>query len=173
MSPTPSITKESILSSSSISSSSPASNPSPPGSNSTNNHHHCAPSSPSYYPPSHPTRTLYLLTRSTSVLLAVLQITLASIAYTLFSRRRWLDPCLSPAVTTFIYSSIEIFSVLYWHARAHHYTRAFYDGAISVGFAVAAGFMVKLGLGSMRDGEGGEGAGVLAGVILMGMISQM
>ncbi|KAK1760033.1 hypothetical protein QBC47DRAFT_357842 [Echria macrotheca] len=144
MSPTPSIAKASILSpSTSISS------PPPP----PRKTHHCASNSPNYFPPSHPTRTLYLVARSTSVLLGLLQITLAAIAYTLFSRR-WLDPTLSPAITTFIYSAIEIFSVLYWHARAHYYTRAFYDGGISVGFAVAAGFMVKLAVG--RKGKGGS-----------------
>ncbi|KAK0639897.1 hypothetical protein B0T16DRAFT_497865 [Cercophora newfieldiana] len=171
MSPTPSITKMSILSSSSTS---PLSNPNPNQPSTPRNHnHHCASSSPSYFPPSHPTRKLYLLARSASVLLALLQIILATIAFTLFSRRRWLDPTLSPAITTLIYSSIEIFSVLYWHARAHHYTRAFYDGGIAVGFTVAMGFMVRLALPSMRDGEGGEGAGVVGGIILIGMISQV
>lgn len=46
---------------------------------------------------------------------------------------------------------------------------------ISVGFAVAMGFMVKLALPSMKgvEGGGGEGAGVLAGVVLICMISQI
>lgn len=154
MSPTPSITKQPILSSS-------------PGDNSR-----CTSTA---FPQLHPSRRAYLLARTASTILGLLQIICAATAFSLLSRRRWLDPCLSPAITSFIYSSIEIFSALYWRARAYHLTRALYDGIIAAGFAVATGFFVKIASPSFQhaDNGGGVGAAVLGGVILGCMLSQM
>ncbi|KAK5656072.1 hypothetical protein OQA88_5211 [Cercophora sp. LCS_1] len=154
MSPTPSI-KESISSSSPITTSP-----------------HC---SSTTFPPSAPARRAYLLARTASAVLGLTQILCAAAAFSLLSRRRWLDPCLSPAITTLIYSSIEVFSVLYWNGRAHHLTRALYDGIIWIGFAVATGFFVMLAAPSFQgqDESGGIGAAVLGGAILGCMLSQI
>jgi hypothetical protein len=154
MSPTPSITKQPILSSSSGGK---------PRCNST------------AFPRFHPSRRAYLLARIASTILGLLQIICAATAFSLLSRRRWLDPCLSPAITSFIYSSIEIFSALYWRARAYHLTRALYDGVIAAGFAVAIGFFVKIALPTFQNAHdgGGSGAAVLGGVILGCMLSQI
>ncbi|KAK4168234.1 hypothetical protein QBC43DRAFT_309915 [Cladorrhinum sp. PSN259] len=128
--------------------------------------------SPKSFPPGAPLRRIYLASRATSTILGLIQIISAAVAFSVFSRRHWLDPCLSPAITSFIYSSLEIFTVLYWHCRAHHLTRALYDGLISVGFAVATGFFIKLAMPSMMGGDG-PGVALLGGLILACMLLQI
>jgi hypothetical protein len=169
MSPPPSITKLS-----NVSSAAPPSHPHHPHPHLCN-HKTTQPSSPSYFPPSHPTRTSYLALRASSTLLGLLQVSLAAAAFSLYSRRRWLDPCLSPAIASLVYSGIEVFSVLYWRARAICYTRAIYDGCISVGFGVALGFFVYIARGSLRgvDGEGGAATKAMGGIIIACMVVQM
>jgi len=132
--------------------------------------------SPKSFPPGAPLRRIYLASRATSTILGLIQIISAAVAFSVFSRRHWLDPCLSPAITSFIYSSLEIFTVLYWHCRAHHLTRALYDGLISVGFAVATGFFIKLAMPSMMGEDGSEhvaAVAVLGGLILNCMLLQI
>jgi hypothetical protein len=170
MSPPPSITKLSNISSSTRPpTDSPHAHSCNPG------HTITPPSSPSYFPPSHPSRTQYLLLRGSSTLLGLLQVSLAAAAFSLHSRRRWLDPCLSPAIASLVYSGIEVFSVLYWRARAICYTRAIYDGCISAGFVVALGFFIHISLPTLKgmSGEGGTAAAGMGGVILGCMILQM
>ncbi|KAK4448878.1 hypothetical protein QBC34DRAFT_406283 [Podospora aff. communis PSN243] len=162
MSPPPSITKLSNISST-------------PRPSHTCNHKTTPPSSPSYFPPSHPSRTTYLSLRTSSTLLGLLQVSLAAAAFSLYSRRRWLDPCLSPAIASLIYSGIEVFSVLYWRARAICYTRAIYDGCIAVGFGVALGFFVYIARESLRGVEGEDGVATkgMGAVIIACMVVQI
>jgi len=93
------------------------------------------------YTPDTPGRRLYLFARSANVFLCALILIFVSIVAGKYRYVFWLDPTLAPSITSFLYSIAEIAAVVGWNARAHRLQRALYDGALAVGFAIAAGFL--------------------------------
>ncbi|KAK3358232.1 hypothetical protein B0T25DRAFT_580136 [Lasiosphaeria hispida] len=126
-----------------------------------------------HYPPTAPHRRLYLFTRTLSIILALIQIGTAATVAGAFKQVHWLDPSLTPAITTLLYSSVDIVCILRWDRRSHHLTRSVYDGALAVGFAVAAGFLARLAVPFMRGKEGGVVVGALGVVVLACMLLQV
>ncbi|KAK3322880.1 hypothetical protein B0H66DRAFT_555409 [Apodospora peruviana] len=127
------------------------------------------------YPPTHPSRTLYLTIRSISIFLDLSQIALAAVATAWLNHKKWMDASLSPAVSSFFWCFIDVLSVVRWHRRAHHLARAIYDAVLSIGFAIAAGFLVALAWGAINsDGNIKDARDTGVGVgLLCCMLSQV
>jgi len=107
------------------------------------------------YPPTSPNRTVFLTVRAVAIVLAVVEVVLAIVAQRVIHRPNWMSPILSPAITVWWPSGLDIFFVIRQNRRSHPLSRWLYDGAIGIGFAVAAGFLVAFTLpdlvGSRED----------------------
>ncbi|KAK0702659.1 hypothetical protein B0H67DRAFT_594872 [Lasiosphaeris hirsuta] len=132
------------------------------------------------YPTSAPGRKLYLAARAAIILFAVVQLICVSVAAGKYGHQPWLNPTLSPAITAFVFSSLDIVGVLHWDVRAYHLTRVLYDGLLACGFAIAAGFLGNLALPWMKgdltdliDGEVCYVSGKLGIVILTFMLLEV
>jgi len=93
------------------------------------------------YTPGTPGRTLYLAARGVNVFVCAIILIFVSIVAGKYDYVYWLNPSLAPSITSFLYSIAEITAVIGWNTRAHRVQRALYDGALAVGFAIAAGFL--------------------------------
>lgn len=116
----------------------------------------------SYFPKSTPIRPTYLAIRSTSAILGVVLVLLAVLATCVVHRPRWLDPILSPAINAWSASGIDMFLVLRRDKRYPRLQRLLHDGAIGIGCAVAAGFLVAFTLGDIRGTRDGSSTGTAA-----------
>ncbi|KAK3368696.1 hypothetical protein B0H63DRAFT_488972, partial [Podospora didyma] len=173
---TPSISKESMVSSATTSHTS-----TPPD----NNSRQPACTSPSKcssknaareaaiaFPRSHPHRSTYLAIRLTSIFLTLSQIILVAVASGVLRRKRWTDPTLSPATAALVWSVIDVVQILRQQRRMHYLARAIYDALLACGCAVAAGFLVHIAVvPAVRDGDVAA-TGVAVG-ILGGMLSEL
>ncbi|KAM7200849.1 hypothetical protein V8F20_005091 [Naviculisporaceae sp. PSN 640] len=151
----------------------------------------------------HPPRAYnrYILVRSISVVVCLLQIILVAIAasgsiskagYTnplppdddnptgdpQRKLKHWLDPCLSPAISALCWTATDVLGVWKWQRRAHHIARGVYDAIIAVGFCIAGGFFVYMARGVLtgRDRENGWGNSsemAVGGGIVVCMIAEV
>ena len=101
------------------------------------------------YPATSPHRTAFLATRMLLVAFGLVEIALSVVALRSIDRETWMSPILSPAITSFFVSAVDIFLVVSLERRSHALTRMLYDGAIGVGFAIASGFLVSFMLGDL------------------------
>jgi len=169
MTPTPSITSTStLLKPEPIHTNTPTLTPTATNATSSPRKH-----KPTPFRSSHAFFKTYLTLRLLSISLATLNLCLLIPSVTYYRQKRWMDPTLSPTLTTLIHSAVDVFVIWKWKCRAHYSTRAVYDGAIAAGCAVAAGFLGQRVVNAVRADGTAEGAGVLGGFILGGLVLQV
>lgn len=84
----------------------------------------------------------YLAVRWTNVVLALVLLALAMVAEFHLHRGTWVNPILTPSMTTMGWSLGDLFRVYRYNRRAHPHFRIGYDGvAQGTGLAVASGFL--------------------------------
>jgi len=102
------------------------------------------------YPKDSPGRPLYLAVRGLGVIFSIALIVIVAVAGATYKRYKWLSPVLTPACSSFFEHGVDVVLVLFKDVRQHRLQRLFYDGALSIGFAIAGGFLVSITMGDLQ-----------------------
>src|SRR5438045_3346387 len=102
------------------------------------------------YPKDSPRRPLHLAVRGLGVIFSIALIVIVAVAGATYKRYNWLSPVLFPACNAFFEHCVDLLLILLKDMRQHRLQRLFYDGALSVGFAIAGGFLVSIMMGDLQ-----------------------
>lgn len=127
------------------------------------------------YPATAPHRAVFLTVRTLVVIFGIVEIALSIVAQQSIDRGDWMAPMLSPAITSAWASGLDVYFVACHNRRSHPLTRMLYDGAIGIGYAIAAGFLVSFTLGDLIRSTAGSTSTTAAvgAAILFCMFSSM
>jgi len=101
------------------------------------------------YPKSSPGRPVFVAARATAAVLSLVLFVLSFPAERAAGRKVWMSAVMSPSINAFIANAMDFCFILARNTRSHPLQRLLWDGALACGFAVSAGFMVKLTLGDI------------------------
>jgi hypothetical protein len=127
------------------------------------------------YPKDSPGRPLHLAVRGLGVIFSIALITIVAVAGATYKRYNWLSPVLTPACSAFFEHCVDLLLVLLKDMRQHRLQRLFYDGALSVGFAIAGGFFVSITMGDLQGtlSDSTDATAAMARAILFFLFSEM
>lgn len=127
------------------------------------------------YPKDSPGRPLHLAVRGLGVIFSIALIVIVAVAGATYKRYTWLSPVLTPACSAFFEHGIDLLLILLKDARQHRLQRLFYDGTLSVGFAIAGGFLVSITMGDLQGTlpDSTDATAAMARAILFFLFSEM
>ena len=101
------------------------------------------------YPRSAPGRPAFLAARAAAAVFSLVLFVLSFPAERVAHRGRWMSAVMSPSINAFIANALDLGFVLCRDTRSHPLQRLLWDGLLACGFAVSAGFMVKMTMGDV------------------------